>query len=174
MDLRHARRVASTVRSALDPSLSALADALNEIYRLASSPRFHAETVAATGVPLSRHGLRFLSMVRDCPGISARRLADAHDVSQATASRVMAQLEGDGLVRRATSDADGRVGEFTVTAAGVEALATVHAFHVGRLTAALGDLAPARRADLARAVGDLVARLVTAAPAPSSAARRTA
>lgn len=148
-----------------DPSLSALADALNELYRLSSSARFHADTVSATGVEVSRTGLAFLSLVNDSARISASRLAAALDVSQPTASRVLQQLEEAGLVTRLASDSDGRVSHYVATRSGKRALEKVHAYHVSTLMTALAEVEPGRREDLAAAVTELVHCLHPAADA---------
>lgn len=139
--------------------LSALASALNELYRLSSSPRFHADTVTATGVDVTRTGLKFLSLVNDSPRISARHLAAALDVSQPTASRVLQQLEDGALVTRLASDSDGRVSHYVCTRTGKRALERVHAYHVSQLSRALADVDPLRREALAGAVTELVERL---------------
>lgn len=142
-----------------DPSLSALAQALNDLYRLSGSARFHAETVAATGVPVTRSGLHFLSLVADTGPVSATRLAQRLDLSQPTASRVLQQLETAGLVIRQASSSDGRVWLYRVTARGRRALAKVHAFHVSQLAQALREVDGDRRDTLAGAVTELVGRL---------------
>jgi DNA-binding MarR family transcriptional regulator len=149
-----------------DTSLSELASALNDLYRLSGSPRFHEETVKATRVQVSRSGLRFLSLVADEGPISTTRLASALDLSQPTASRTLQQLEADGLVARQASRSDGRVSYYLATTKGRRALERVHAFHVSQLAAALSDVDPGRRADLAGAVTELVRRL---RPAPAAA-----
>ena len=143
----------------VDASLGALAQALNDLYRLSSSANFHANTVQATGIAVSRSGLRFLSLVADTGPVSATRLATALDLSQPTASRVLQQLEADALVTRKASSSDGRVSHHVVTAKGRRALAKVHAFHVSQLAEALAEVDPARRAALAGAVTELVQRL---------------
>jgi DNA-binding MarR family transcriptional regulator len=155
-----------------ETSLSELATALNALTRLASSARFHDETVRATGVRVSRSGLRFLSLVADAGPISGSRLAEALDLSQPTASRTLQSLEADGLVARQASRSDGRVSYYVATARGRKALAKIHAFHVRQLADALSDAAPDRRAALADAVTELVARLH--APGTPRSARRTA
>lgn len=142
-----------------DASLSELATALNDLYRLSSSPRFHDDTVRGTRVQISRSGLRFLSLVADEGPISGSRLASALDLSQPTASRALQQLEADGLVTRQASSSDGRVSYYLATTRGRRVLAKVHAFHVSQLTAALHEVAPERRAALAGAVTELVERL---------------
>lgn len=151
-------------------ALSDLAHALNDLYRLSSSPRFHEQTVAATGVSVSRTGLRFLSMVADAGPISATRMAEALDLSQPTASRVLQSLETSGLVTREASSSDGRVSHYRVTAAGRRALDAVHRYHVSQLATALGDLPASRQGALSTAVTDLVRRLHPAPAAPARSA----
>ena len=168
MHLSHTRTV--------DTALSALATALNALNRLSSSARFHDETVAATGVHVTRSGLRFLSLVADEGPVSGTRLATALDLSQPTASRTLQSLEAEGLVARQASTSDGRVSHYVATARGRHALAQVHAFHVQQLARALADVDLDRRAHLADALGELVEHLrpdtlVRTAPAPD---RRTA
>lgn len=155
----------------IDKHLSDLAHALNDLNRLSSSVRFHEQTVAATGVRVSRSGLRFLSLVADEGPVSATRLASALDLSQPTASRTLQSLESEGLVTRQASRSDGRVSHCVVTAKGRRALAKVHAFHVRQLAEALADVEAARRAALAEAVTELVAHLH---PDATRTARRTA
>lgn len=139
--------------------LGQLAQALNDLYRLSGSARFHQRTVAATGVTVSRSGLRFLSLVGDAGPVSASRLAETLDLSQPTASRVLQQLESDGLVSRQPSASDGRMSYYVVSRKGRRALERVHGYHVAQLTEALADLEPPRRDDLAAAVVELIGRL---------------
>jgi DNA-binding MarR family transcriptional regulator len=142
-----------------DTALSELARALNDLYRLSGSARFHEQTVAATGVAVSRTGLHFLSLVADTGPVSATRLAAGLDVSQPTASRVLQSLENEGLVTRQADDRDGRVSHYLVTSKGGRALEKVHRYHVATLTEALAGVDPARRSALAGAVTELVQRL---------------
>lgn len=139
-----------------DTHLSELATALNALNRLSSSVRFHDETVRATGVRVSRSGLRFLSLVADAGPLSGSQLAEALDLSQPTASRTLQSLEAEGLVARQPSASDGRVSYYVVTGKGRKALDKVHAFHVRQLAAVLGEVAADRRAELADAVTELV------------------
>ena len=144
---------------AQDAVLSALAGALNDLYRLSGSARFHAETVTSTGVSITRTGLRCLSLVHDSPRISGSQLASALDVSQPTVSRVLQQLESDGFVVRRTSIHDGRVTHHVTSSKGRTALHLVHDYHVSQLTVALQGVDAVRRADLAAAVTELVGLL---------------
>ena len=145
--------------------------ALNELYRLSGSAKVHADTVRSTGVTISQTGLRALSLVEDSPRLTGTDLATALDVSQPTASRVLQQLETDGLVTRHASDTDGRVSHYVTTPKGKRALAKVHRYHVDRLAYALEGLDSDRRTELAGAVAELVHRF-TAAAQPRN--RRTA
>lgn len=142
--------------------------ALNELYRLSGSAKVHADTVRTTRVAISQTGLRALSLIEDSPRLTGTDLAVALDVSQPTASRVLQQLEAEGLVTRHASDTDGRVSHYVTAAKGKRALARVHRYHVERLAEAL---AGADTAALAAAVTELVHRF-TAAAHPST--RRTA
>jgi DNA-binding MarR family transcriptional regulator len=151
-------------------SLGELATALNDLYRLSGSARFHEQTLTATGVTVSRTGLHFLSLVADSGPVSATRLAAGLDLSQPTASRVLQTLEADGYVTRQTDDKDGRVSHYVATAKGRRALEKVHCYHVDTLTTALADVEPRRRTALAGAVTELVRRLHR----EDAATRRTA
>ena len=153
-----------------DASLSDLASALNALYRLSGSARFHEQTVRDTGVSVSRTGLHFLSLVADAGPISATALAESLDLSQPTASRVLQQLENEGLITRQASTSDGRVSHHLVTAKGRRALDKVHRYHVSQLAEALADVDGPRRAALAGAVTELVERLHR----DDSSTRRTA
>jgi DNA-binding MarR family transcriptional regulator len=143
--------------------LDAMVGALNELYRLSGSAKVHADTVRRTGVTISQTGLRALSLVEDSPRLTGTDLSTALDVSQPTASRVLQQLEVDGLVARLASDTDGRVSHYVTTAKGKRALARVHRYHVERLAYALEGLDAERRDELAGAVAELVHRFTEAA-----------
>lgn len=157
-----------------DSVLGTLASALNDLYRLSGSARVHEQTVAATGVSISRTGLHFLSLVADTGPVGVTRLAAGLDLSQPTASRVLQSLENEGLVTRQADDKDGRVARYVVTAKGRRALEKVHRYHVEMLTTALTDVDPRRRAALAAAVTELVQRLHPPRQADDRATRRTA
>jgi DNA-binding MarR family transcriptional regulator len=152
--------------------LGALVGALNELYRLSGSAKVHADTVRTTGVQVTQTGLRALSLVSDSPRISGSDLAAALDVSQPTASRVLQQLEAEGLVTRHASDTDGRMSHYVVSAKGRKALDKVRQFHVDRLSFALDGLGDDQRSALAGAVTELVRLLEQASHTTHS--RRTA
>lgn len=152
-----------TLDGMTETGLGELAAALNELYRLSGSAKVHADTVRTTGVQITQTGLRVLSLVEDSPRVSATDLAAVLDVSQPTTSRVLQQLESDGLVVRHASEVDGRVSHYVVSAKGRKALAKVHQYHVERLHEALEGLDPDHRAALTGAVTELVRRLGAAA-----------
>ena len=151
--------------------LGQLVSALNELYRLSGSAKVHADTVRSTGVQVTQTGLRALSLVSDTPRISGSDLAAALDVSQPTASRVLQQLEAEGLVTRHASDTDGRVSHYVVSGKGGKALEKVRRYHVDRLALALDGLDDDHRSALSDAVTELV-RLLS--QASYSTRRRTA
>jgi DNA-binding MarR family transcriptional regulator len=157
-----------------DSVLGDLASALNDLYRLSGSARFHEQTVAATGVAVSRTGLHFLSLVADTGPVSATRLAAGLDLSQPTASRVLQSLENEGLVSRQVDDKDGRVSHYVATPKGRRALDKVHRWHVDTLSTALADVDPCRQEALAAAVTELVQRLHPDRQADDRSTRRTA
>lgn len=152
--------------------LAQLVGALNELYRLSGSAKVHADTVRGTGVHVTQTGLRALTLVEDSPRISGSDLASALDVSQPTASRVLQQLENEGLVTRHASDTDGRVSHYVVSASGRKALGKVRQYHVDRLAYALDGLDDEHRARLSGAVTELVRLLEQASNTTHS--RRTA
>lgn len=151
--------------------LDELVRSLNDLYRLSGSARVHTDTVRSTGVAITQTGLRCLSLIEDSPRVSAGDLAALLDISQPTASRVLQQLEADLYVARHPSDVDGRVSHYVTTAKGRKALATVHRYHVDRLTFALGDVDQLHQQAITQAVNELVTRLHAAAQGKG---RRTA
>src|SRR3954463_12419451 len=160
-------------RTGVADALSELAHALNDLYRLSGSARFHEQTVAATGVAVSRTGLHLLAVAARSGPVSAPRLATGLDLSQPTGSRVLQSLENEGLVTRQADDRDGRVSHYVVTPKGRRALDKVHRYHVDTLTQALGDVDLRRREALAAAVTELVQRLHPERHADDSSTRRT-
>lgn len=152
--------------------LGELVSALNALYRLSGSAKVHADTVRTTGVQVTQTGLRALALVADSPRISGSDLATAIEVSQPTASRVLQQLETEGLVVRHASDTDGRVSHYVVSPKGRKALDRVRQYHVDRLAFALDGLDDDHRAALAGAVTELVRLLSQASHTARS--RRTA
>lgn len=147
---------------------------LAELMRLTTSQRVHEARARASGIHLSRTGLRLLATVDDLGPVSVSRLARLMDVSQPTASRSLVQLEEEGLVRRAGDPADGRVVVYAVTPKGRRTRQRMRDFMRRQLTAALDGMPGERRGLLAGLLEDLVERLYTSGPqpAPDAADRR--
>ena len=119
-----------------------------------SGPRLSALSVLAFGGPAS-----------------LSRLAAAEQVSLPSASRLVRELERDGLVRREADPGDARAIVLTVTAKGRTLMERGRARRVEALEAASARLAPLERSALARAVPALEA---LAAQLGSSRPRRAA
>ena len=135
-------------------------------------PRPSAET-AAEALAQRLHGaaihlLRRLRAEDDASGLTAPRLsalsvlvfggprsigelAAAEQVRPPTISRLVRELERDGLVRRETDAADARVQRLHATAAGEALLTAGRARRVARLAASLAALPAAERRLLAAA-----------------------
>jgi DNA-binding MarR family transcriptional regulator len=82
---------------------------------------------------------------------SIGELAAAEQVRPPTISRLVRDLERDGLVRREAYPADGRVQRIAATEAGKELLAEGRRRRVARLASAIASLTRAERSALERA-----------------------
>src|SRR4051794_24568296 len=109
-------------------------------------------TAASTLATLDRGGPRRLT-----------ELAAGEGVTQPAMTQLVSRLERDGLGRRATDPADGRVVLVEITEAGRELLRHRRAGRAARLAELLGQLSPADQAAIAAAAPAL-ARLVELAP----------
>lgn len=89
--------------------------ALVSLFQLALSRRVHATWVGDAEVHLSRAGLRVLSLVAHSDLIGVGEVAEALDMSIATASRQVAQLEQSGLLERRPDESDRRATRLTLT-----------------------------------------------------------
>lgn len=115
------------------------------------------------------HLLRRLRVEDSASGLSAPRLsalsvlvfggpmpltalAEAEQVRPPTMSRLVKELEADGLVSRKTDAKDRRVQRIKATAKGRRLLQRGRERRVDRLAAALAELLPEERAALARAL----------------------
>ena len=88
------------------------------------------------------------------------RLAKDEGVSAPTMTRLVAGLEGDGLVVRTSDPADGRTQRISATDRGREILLAGRARRVAALERLLVDVGPADRAALAAAVAIIEQRLL--------------
>jgi DNA-binding MarR family transcriptional regulator len=150
-----------TARSRPAPvtDLERIERALADLVRLTSSGRLHATRVRGSGVDISRTSLRFLTQLEEHGPVSVSNLAALVDLSQPTASRALQQLEADGLVVRSGDPSDGRIAQYAITPAGLEARGRMQAFMTKQLEEALRDLEADRRRQTADVLTDLVARL---------------
>lgn len=122
--------------------------------------------------------LRFLRLEDDASGISAPKLsalsvlvfrgplsvgelAAAEQVTAATTSRLVTELEQAGLAERSVDPDDARVRRVEATPRGVELLQEARRRRVARLAAGIEAISTAERGVLAHAadlIGDIVAR----------------
>lgn len=96
--------------------------------------------------------LSALSVIVFAGPITLGALADAEQVRPPTMTRVVAELERQGLVRRESTPDDRRVARVTATPRGTRLLQEGRRRRVASLADALSQLAPAERALLARAL----------------------
>jgi DNA-binding MarR family transcriptional regulator len=116
----------------------------------ANSSRQKERVVRAAGVPITGAGLTALRAIERYGPLAVSELARRVRVDLSTMSRQLRPLETLGLVARSTDPADGRVAWLTVSAKGRNLLARVDQSVVDDFDAALADLSPSDRADLAR------------------------
>ncbi|HVF15247.1 MAG TPA: MarR family transcriptional regulator [Acidimicrobiales bacterium] len=111
----------------------------------------------ATGLTGAR--LSALSVIVFGGPLTVGQLADAEQVRSPTASKLVTELEGLGLVNRASSPTDGRVTEVRATVRGRWMLQAGRRRRVANLTARLADLGPDDLTVLDRAAEILEAAL---------------
>jgi DNA-binding MarR family transcriptional regulator len=131
------------------------------------------------------HVLRYLRVEDDVLGISAPRLsalsvlvfrgalsvgelAAAEQVTAATMSRLVSELEAAGLAERRVDPEDARVRRISATPRGVDLLHEGRRRRVARLAQAVERLEPAERRVLERSA-DLIERIVRGGGRPSRA-----
>ncbi|TAK11048.1 MAG: MarR family transcriptional regulator [Acidobacteria bacterium] len=100
-----------------------------------------------------------LQRLAERPAASLNELAARTHTHQSSVSVVVARLAERGLVRRAAAKDDGRKREITLTAAGHLLAARAPHAAQDRLIAAIQQLSPARRAELADVLTDLATKV---------------
>lgn len=140
-----------------------------------ASPR--ARPLSPLAEPLHRTALQLLRLLRradDASGVSPARLsalsvlvfggpttlgalATAEGVSAPTMSRLVAELEREGFLRRRTDPADARTARLEATAKATRLLHAGRARRISALAAALDRLDVAQRGSITRALGPLAA-----------------
>lgn len=138
--------------------------AITELRRLSDSRRLHEARMRSLRLGLSRTELRFLHRLGEFGALSVSGLADALEVSQPTASRLLRHLEDEGLVVRQAAAEDGRVAIYGLTQKGRRTRRRVVDFTRGQLAGALTDLSGPRLEAIGAALEELVARLHHGAP----------
>jgi DNA-binding MarR family transcriptional regulator len=103
--------------------------------------------------------------------MSIGQLATAEQVRPPTISRLVTELERDGLVRREADPGDARVQRVRATRAGEELLVQGRARRVARLAASLAELPAAELRALARAAPVLEGLALPAPARPRSQGR---
>jgi DNA-binding MarR family transcriptional regulator len=141
-------RGAGTRHAPASDAAAALADRLHSaaIHLLR---RLRREDDAA-GLPAPQ--LSALSVVVFGGPMTLGQLAAAEQVRPPTVTKLVAELETDGLVTRETDPADRRVVRVSATARGARLLHEGRARRVASLAQALRDLSSSERAALARAL----------------------
>jgi DNA-binding MarR family transcriptional regulator len=107
------------------------------------------------GTDLSPSLTAALATVERHGPLSPSRLAEIEHVQRPTATRMVARLEDEGLVLRATDPRDGRVSVVAVSAAGRSLLKRVRGRKNAYLARRLRELSEDELADLARAAAIL-------------------
>jgi DNA-binding MarR family transcriptional regulator len=137
-----------------DRSVAAIEAAMVAVRRR-QSRRVLARAAGASGVDIAAQEV--LDAVDAAGGaVGVTGIAEALDVDQPRASKLVAAAVRAGLLRREADQADGRRSVLALTAAGRDRLDRMHAFRRGRFAAAMDDWTDAERA----AFADLLTRFV--------------
>ena len=148
-------RDAGTTRHVLD-AIRRIVQTLRESSRLAE------RRLGLTGAQLF-----VLHKIAENPGSSVNELAAHTHTHQSSVSAVITRLVEQGLVQRAASNSDGRRVELTLSPHGRRAAARAPDPAQARLVDAIEQLAPARRRQLAAALGEVANALTGDAGAPA-------
>jgi DNA-binding MarR family transcriptional regulator len=140
-------------------------DVLDAFRRIVQTLR-ESSRRAERRVGLSGAQLFVLHKLAENPRSSVNELAAHTHTHQSSVSAVVTRLVEQGLVQRAPSDSDGRRVELTLSPQGRRAAARVPDPAQARLVAAIEQLAPARRRQLAAALGEVANTLAGADSAP--------
>ncbi len=138
-------------RQALPPAVDADAEALAQRLHAAAIHLLRRLRAEDTASGLTAPRLSALSVLVFGGPRSIGELAAAEQVRPPTISRLVRELEREGLVRRESDPRDARVQRVRATRAGEALLTAGRARRVARLAAALTELPAAERRALARA-----------------------
>jgi len=127
------------------------------------------EQLRGHGVTIARWQL--LAILGEYDGARLGQLAEMSGTKQSTATRVVDQMERDGLVRRHADGSDGRAVEIRLTPAGRRLLDELQPEAVRLVDHALAGLDDAENRALMNALTTVMSNLVRTVPDPQSAAR---
>jgi DNA-binding MarR family transcriptional regulator len=133
--------------------------ALEGLFRLGANRRFDARQAAEVGAVVTRAGYAVLRSLHDGGTLSLREVAAASAMDSPTASRQVAQLADEGLVRRRSAAGDARAVELSLTPQGRKVYDKVVRYRLRVLTRALADWSARDRAELQRLAARLAADL---------------
>lgn len=100
--------------------LDAIERAIEQLLRLYSSRKVHAQMAAAAGVVISQPGLSLLRRLQEAGELPIGELARLTQMDPAAAGRQIRLLQEDGLVERTRDAEDGRVVMVRVTPKGAK------------------------------------------------------
>jgi DNA-binding MarR family transcriptional regulator len=151
----HRRRTVGSVEDI------ALERALEGLFRLGANRRFDTRQSAAVGAVVTRAGYAVLRSLSDQGTLTLRQVAEASAMDSATASRQVMQLVDEGLVHRASADADARSVELSLTALGRDVYERIVTYRLAHLADVTRDWSEDDRATLSVLVRRLVEDLGT-------------
>lgn len=137
----------------------ALERALEGLFRLGANRRFDARQSAAVGAVVTRAGYAVLRSLSDHGTLTLRQVAESSAMDSATASRQVVQLVEEGLVNRASADADARSVELSLTELGHDVYERIVAYRLAHLAEVTRDWSDEDRAVLSVLVRRLVVDL---------------
>jgi DNA-binding MarR family transcriptional regulator len=145
------------------PGTRDVLDAVRRIvHALRESSRLAEKHVGLTGAQLF-----VLQQLDEAASLSVNELAARTHTHQSSVSAVVARLVERGLVTRSRSSKDGRSVELSLAASGRRIVARAPDLAQARLVTAIESLAPARRRQLASALGELAGAVDAADRAPA-------
>jgi DNA-binding MarR family transcriptional regulator len=164
---------ASTPHLPVEPGIEDLAQAADRLFY--AMRRSRSATVGQSAAGLSMAQLALLAPLAEAPaadgeGLPVGRLAAHAEVSVPTATRMLKQLEGNGVVTRRRSPHDERQVLVRLTAEGAEHLAVMQAQLRARQYTALSQFTPQERHTLAAQLHRLAGIISETTPRPAGPA----